>query len=97
MSPANADKKSGGRKGGGRQADTDKALKVPPSGGASSQQVEPGDRDDVVSAVAAVRSAASPQGGLRRPVEHDLLLAAIPHPVLVVAEENRIVYGNSAA
>lgn len=34
---------------------------------------------------------------LRRPVEHDLLLAALPHPVLVLGEENRIVYANAAA
>ena len=33
----------------------------------------------------------------RRPVEHDLLLTALPHPILVLAEENRIVYANSAA
>ena len=34
---------------------------------------------------------------LRRPVEHDLLLAALPHPVVVLGEENRIVYANAAA
>lgn len=33
----------------------------------------------------------------RRPVEHDMLLSALPHPILVVAEENRIVYVNAAA
>ena len=33
----------------------------------------------------------------RRPVEHDLLLTALPHPILVLAEDNRIVYANSAA
>jgi two-component system, NtrC family, nitrogen regulation sensor histidine kinase GlnL len=33
----------------------------------------------------------------RRPVEHDLLLAALPHPVIVLAEDNRIVYANAAA
>lgn len=33
----------------------------------------------------------------RRPVEHDLLLAALPHPILVLGDENRIVYANSAA
>ena len=32
----------------------------------------------------------------RRPVEHDLLLAALPHPVIVLADENRIVYANTA-
>jgi len=38
-----------------------------------------------------------PQVSPRRPVEHDLLLAALPHPILVLAEDNRIVYANSAA
>jgi two-component system, NtrC family, nitrogen regulation sensor histidine kinase GlnL len=33
----------------------------------------------------------------RRPVEHDLLLGALPHPILVLAVENRIVYANAAA
>ncbi len=33
----------------------------------------------------------------RRPVEHDILLAALPHPILVLAEENRVVYANAAA
>jgi two-component system nitrogen regulation sensor histidine kinase GlnL len=33
----------------------------------------------------------------RRPVEHDLLLGALPHPILVLALENRIVYANAAA
>ena len=33
----------------------------------------------------------------RRPVEHDLLLGALPHPILVLAEENRITYANAAA
>ncbi len=33
----------------------------------------------------------------RRPVEHDMLLTALPHPIIVLAEENRIVYANSAA
>ena len=35
--------------------------------------------------------------GARRPVEHDVLLAAIPHPILVVVEDNHIVYANAAA
>ncbi|MGD9668198.1 MAG: nitrogen regulation protein NR(II) [Hyphomicrobiaceae bacterium] len=35
--------------------------------------------------------------GARRPVEHDMLLAVLPHPVLVLGEENRIVYANAAA
>jgi two-component system nitrogen regulation sensor histidine kinase GlnL len=33
----------------------------------------------------------------RRPVERDLLLAALPHPILVVASDNGIVYANPAA
>jgi two-component system nitrogen regulation sensor histidine kinase GlnL len=33
----------------------------------------------------------------RRHVEHDLLLAALPHPILVLSEEDRIVYANPAA
>lgn len=33
----------------------------------------------------------------RRPVEHDLLLAALPHPILVLAQDNRIVYANAAS
>ncbi|HXF52504.1 MAG TPA: ATP-binding protein [Hyphomicrobiaceae bacterium] len=30
-------------------------------------------------------------------MEHDLLLAALPHPVLVLAEDDRIIYANPAA
>lgn len=37
------------------------------------------------------------QTTIRRPVEHDLLLTALPHPILVLADDNRIVYANSAA
>ena len=34
----------------------------------------------------------------RKPVvEHDMLLSALPHPILVVGDGNRIVYGNAAA
>jgi len=33
----------------------------------------------------------------RRPLEHDLLLAALPHPIIVLAPDNRIVYANAAA
>jgi len=42
-------------------------------------------------------TAARPAAPSRRPVEHDLLLAALPHPIVVLGEENRIVYANSAA
>jgi two-component system nitrogen regulation sensor histidine kinase GlnL len=42
-------------------------------------------------------AAARTQVSSRRPVEHDLLLTALPHPILVLAEDNRIVYANSSA
>jgi two-component system nitrogen regulation sensor histidine kinase GlnL len=42
-------------------------------------------------------TSSSASGTNRRPVEHDLLLAAIPHPILVLATDNRIVYANPAA
>jgi two-component system, NtrC family, nitrogen regulation sensor histidine kinase GlnL len=38
----------------------------------------------------------TPPGGRRR-VEHDLLLAALPHPILVLTEDERILYANPAA
>jgi two-component system nitrogen regulation sensor histidine kinase GlnL len=43
------------------------------------------------------RAPNSPALPPRRPVEHDLLLAALPHPILVLAEQDRIVYANPAA
>jgi two-component system, NtrC family, nitrogen regulation sensor histidine kinase GlnL len=42
----------------------------------------------------AAKTALSPQ---RRHIEHDLLLAALPHPILVIGEDDRIVYANPAA
>ncbi len=33
----------------------------------------------------------------RRHVEHDVLLGVLPHPILVLAEDDRIVYANTAA
>lgn len=33
----------------------------------------------------------------RRPIEHDLLLSVLPHPILVLDEANRVVYANAAA
>jgi len=33
----------------------------------------------------------------RRHVEHDMLLAALPHPIMVLGEDDRVVYANSAA
>lgn len=35
--------------------------------------------------------------GSRRPVEHDMLLSALPHPVMVLGEDSRIVYANASA
>jgi two-component system nitrogen regulation sensor histidine kinase GlnL len=40
---------------------------------------------------------AAPLAPSRRPVEHDLLLAALPHPILVLAEDDSIIYANPAA
>ena len=34
---------------------------------------------------------------VRRHVEHDVLLGALPHPILVLADDERIIYANSAA
>lgn len=34
---------------------------------------------------------------VRRPLEHELLLSALPHPILVLGENNSIVYANTAA
>ena len=33
----------------------------------------------------------------RRHIEHDLLLAALPHPILVLGEDERVIYANPAA
>jgi len=33
----------------------------------------------------------------RRHIEHDLLLAALPHPILVLGEDDRVLYANLAA
>lgn len=33
----------------------------------------------------------------RRHIEHDMLLGALPHPILVLAEDERIIYANAAA
>jgi two-component system nitrogen regulation sensor histidine kinase GlnL len=33
----------------------------------------------------------------RRHIEHDVLLGALPHPILVLAEDERIIYANAAA
>jgi len=42
----------------------------------------------------AAKPTPSPQ---RRHIEHDLLLAALPHPILVIGEDERVVYANPAA
>jgi len=34
---------------------------------------------------------------VRRPVEHDLLLAALPHPILVLSDAGGILYANAAS
>jgi two-component system nitrogen regulation sensor histidine kinase GlnL len=35
--------------------------------------------------------------GARRHIEHDLLLAALPHPILVLGDDDRVLYANAAA
>jgi two-component system nitrogen regulation sensor histidine kinase GlnL len=35
--------------------------------------------------------------GQRRHIEHDLLLGALPHPILVLADDDRVLYANAAA
>ena len=35
--------------------------------------------------------------GPRRHIEHDLLLSVLPHPVLVLGDDDRVVYANAAA
>jgi two-component system, NtrC family, nitrogen regulation sensor histidine kinase GlnL len=35
--------------------------------------------------------------GVRRHIEHDLLLAALPHAILVLGEDERVIYANPAA
>ncbi|MDX2154896.1 MAG: ATP-binding protein [Hyphomicrobiaceae bacterium] len=42
-------------------------------------------------------ASAAIQHSARRHVAHDLLLAALPHPILVLAEDERIIYANQAA
>ncbi len=44
----------------------------------------------------ALDSSQTASGGPRH-VQHDLLLAALPHPILTLAEDERIVYANPAA
>ena len=44
---------------------------------------------------ATVRTAPHPH--TRRHVEHDILLGALPHPILVLADDERVIYANGAA
>jgi two-component system nitrogen regulation sensor histidine kinase GlnL len=37
------------------------------------------------------------QQAARRHVEHDILLAALPHPIMVMADDERVIYANPAA
>ena len=46
---------------------------------------------------APLSSARSPSPKVRRPPEFDILLAALPHPILVIGDENRVTYANAAA
>ena len=32
----------------------------------------------------------------RRHIEHDMLLGALPHPILVIGEDRRVIYANTA-
>ncbi len=36
-------------------------------------------------------------GGHRRHIEHDLLVGALPHPILVLGDDERVLYANTAA
>jgi two-component system nitrogen regulation sensor histidine kinase GlnL len=38
-----------------------------------------------------------PGAGPRRHIEHDLLLAALPHPIIVLGDDDRVLYANAAA
>lgn len=38
-----------------------------------------------------------PARPVRRPVDQETLLAALPHPILVIGDENRVTYANAAA
>lgn len=42
-------------------------------------------------------SVTGPAAHPRRHIEHDLLLGALPHPIVVLGEDDRIVYANTAA
>jgi two-component system, NtrC family, nitrogen regulation sensor histidine kinase GlnL len=38
-----------------------------------------------------------PAANVRRHVEHDMLLGGLPHPILVLGDDERIIYANAAA
>jgi two-component system, NtrC family, nitrogen regulation sensor histidine kinase GlnL len=38
-----------------------------------------------------------PATAIRRHIEHDMVLAALPHPIFVLAEDDRVIYANSSA
>jgi two-component system, NtrC family, nitrogen regulation sensor histidine kinase GlnL len=44
-----------------------------------------------------VPAASVKPAAVRRPVEHDLLLSVLPHPVLVIGDDERVLYANAAA
>ncbi len=67
---------------------SERAANVPAAQSVASSSTEP---------VLSIPDRLAPPPAPRRPVEHDLLLAALPHPVIVLGDENRIVYANAAA
>jgi len=50
-----------------------------------------------MSAAEAARDRAGSTPIPRRHIEYDLLLAALPHPILVLGDDDRVVYANAAA
>lgn len=54
--------------------------------------------DPAVPPAAAPKVVAAPPPSLaRRHVEHDMLLSALPHPILVLADDDRVIFANAAA
>jgi two-component system nitrogen regulation sensor histidine kinase GlnL len=50
-----------------------------------------------MSAAEAARDRPAPSAASRRHIEYDLLLAALPHPILVLGDDDRVLYANAAA